>query len=727
MRRVTALSLLALAGCWSVKTPTMQRAWDLEQQGRWEEAQSRWEQAMGEQVTLQEWKRSREHRCDLTRARLEPEVRGLSPASLSYPRAAALRDELAFCPEHADLAVEVLALEEARAAQELAPLAQRLADEPSYDALTEAWPVLAHLRREHQGHLGWVVAREAWSDRLRAARDEAAGEPVLQAWLTALERTADPAQPEDPPSLEAAAAPALTLTPALRRVAMDEACAALLGSLLPPEVRQEPVGTPYTVDATLTGCREAAASGVRDVPYAETRYRTEVQTVTRSRTTRTTTITPVTNVSCYHSIAVNDTVCTTVGFYDKVETETDTERWDEEIEVQVPYEVELTRRGLFPSRLITGDITGGVSGSFGERSFSAAFTASLEGRELSPSASAADIAAGTPSLAAVVRAGADEAAATLGGTAARLATALHRAELVRRAADRAHPDQSRELLLTAQAGGYALTDEEAAFVAAAVGVPAALARAPSEALALRSPPALDPALVPATWRLPAGSSTIRDGFPPFVGSLSYAHTGSAELPAHASSTAGGLAYGLSLNRSVGTHGGTRGLALHGSLDGQFYFQKRTSDDYLFPADPYGYPNDEELPTAAGYRGAVSLLGGVRTRPFSLFGGVRPQAAGHRIGFYDTVGKAVSYAVRVELRPVERYPILAEAWGGSLGADSPSAAGCQVFWPLHEAGYLSARWESLALPAQVKGRTSYDTLDAGLVELITWSAGLGFGF
>ncbi len=721
-----ALALVALGGCWPLKTPTMKEAWKLEKAGDFDQAESTWAKAMEEHVTLQEWKIADKHRCSTMRARLEPVVQTLDPDSLTLERAVELRETLASCTANLDLAEEVLRVELQVAARALSAMTDRLGADPRYDPLAAAWPLLAHLGPEHPARTPWNEARAVWVEQLRARRDALRDAPVTKAWLTVFERRAAPDTPSELPSLGRAAT-VLDIAELSREIELDSSCTDLLGDRVPPLVRHD-VDAPHTyaVRATLSDCTTSTGSTIRDVHYTETRYRTEIQTVTRSETS-------------YHtrigyepsSLECTGSVCTYTPGGSYYETVAITHTWTEEVEVQVPYEVELTRKGLFPQRYFNGTFTVTVTAPFGTEQFILPLKAFVEGRELSPDADGSTFAFHTPSVEDAADTAAAKVSSTLDEPSYRHAYALRVAQLRRRASDRDEPEAAREAILALAARDHPISEEEAAFVASLVDVPAELVLDPYASLPFRDPPDLVLRPEPRIWVLPRIDSIVSNGFPPFQTSFGYARAASAALPAHDPSIASGVRLGLDAHHAIGTHARTRGLVLHGTAAGHVFFQRRISDDYVFPPPPenWAVPNEEERRFSLGYRVSVGLLTGIRLKPFALLAGVRPAAAGHLIGFYNTAGTAVMPTARLELRFVQRYPILIDAWGGPSLAGASTMTGAQLAWPLptkslYLGNYLTFRSESVVMPAQVKGATSSDTLDAGPVELRSWSIGIG---
>ncbi|MCB9761003.1 MAG: hypothetical protein H6739_14285 [Alphaproteobacteria bacterium] len=720
-----SLLVLMLAGCWSTHTPIMKQARDLESAGQLAEAEQAWGRAMRDEVTLSEWRRSRDHLCAVMLERMTPEVAALRADAFTYDQAAALHRQLRQCPETAPLDAEVIALEEQLAERSLAEADRLEQAGDRYAAILAAHPHMVHLRAEHPRWAWFEGLLEARRAEIQARLDATpAGAPVTRAALAeVLRRSGGAVQAPTPAE---AAAPALAVKLAGATVTADPACAALA---LPETL--DGAGEGYRFTLHVSGCTDSTSVSQETIPYTETLYRTEVQAVTRSQTTRTTTITPTYNVNCYTSINAGGQVCTTVGYYNDIDVEEVTETWEEEVEVQVPYEVERTRQGLFGVRAVGARLAVETTSADGARSSSGAVSQRGRGPEQSEGTSRDAVLATAPASAGLQKAAREQALSDARDLAAKAAAALRLDALVRAGADRSDPVAAREALLAAWTAGHRLSATEAAFVAEALIVPPD-ALADWEAL-----PRLD-AVAPASveaelpvFQLPKVNNTVSKGYPPVLATIGFAHHTGAELAGQPTRTAAGLYLGGAYNIGWVT-GGNRGFGVHLSPSFALIYQKRTSEDYVFPPNAEGFPNEEEQTNAAGYHLNLGAMVGYRARRAGLFVGASPQLTGHLIGFYNARSVLIPPTARLELRVIERYPILIDGWWGdvrtlSQGLDAPGARGAQIWFPLVQYGYLYGRVDTSDLRTQFKGLASYDDIDAGQQPLRSVVIGLSTGF
>ncbi|MEZ4321074.1 MAG: hypothetical protein R3F61_26580 [Myxococcota bacterium] len=698
-----ALLFLGLSGCWSLNTPAMKGAVEAARSGDPGAAEAAWMASLDDEITLEEWNHARTRACRLRVDRIRPTLEGLE--SVTYEQAAELHRELAVCAEAGPLRAKLVELE----AREATAALEGVKREPRAVArLTQALPHLAHLDAEAPDR-GWFEAeREARRDAMLAGAESAKG-PVTRAMFTQL---AADAGHDGPSSVQDAAETVLAVQIDTVAWADDPSCASVLPSRTAPTRPSAPT-TPVDVQVSARSCSSTVSVGDELETWTEIAYRSEVQDVERCQTVSITTVTPVTNVNCYTSLNAGGEVCTVVGSYTDRQTTTERNCWMEQETVQVPYEVEKSRTVYRATRHVSATLEVQVASPDGQDVFVVPYSASFPGAASTGSPVPPDAGA----THATVRDALAQAALDQARTAARKWRVASEAAA---GTDRSDPDRAREHLLAAMVGGSAPTAEDLAFMAEPFGLVGSELAGWASLPPLQLPPPYVPPGHPLSYRRPRDRGLVRDGYAPFLLSVGGLWNTTEDLVAQPKRTAavgevsGRSAFGLMSGPDA------NGLGLHVLAEGTFQLGARTSEGYDFPTD-----DAAEFPLAIGADVRVAAMLGTRSRRFAVFGGLMPVSSRLILGSQTSRGLAFPWVAHAELRLVERYPILATAWGYGLRTERSSTRGVRVDLPIGRGVWFSPRVEERVLRTNVKGLHPEDPVDAGFRSVQSLGAALSF--
>lgn len=695
-RGLLCLYLLPLSGCWSMKTPAMLRAVELERSGDPVEAERAWFNTLDDDLTQQEWSIARKRGCAIRMERLGPEVEALE--SIDYEQAQALHELLSPCPEGADIEARISMLEQASAVADLAEI--RSAPVRVSEQLSQAMPLMSHLPEGHEGR-AWFQ-EQVDSQRQIVLNIAAESMPVTQAMYSQI---AARYGWDGPMSLEVAAAPQLAVTVHSVEWVADDSCKEML-----PLESPEPGGgggAPIRIQIEATGCTTEVSSRSELESYTATETRYELQEVERTETVLVQVDVPV--VECINPYLGNG--CESTGRTQSV-PKAQTRTWTEIVEVPVDYEVERTRRVRRASRTVRANLGVRVSSPDGERS-----------RELKVFRTNDNIASGmepdptVPELRAVGR---DLAALWMGEISE---TAIEDARSWRVEAlstvDRAHAEQARESMLTALVGGATLSPPQLDFVAVVFGLTGEELRNFAELESFELPPPL-PAEVKQSihYSVPDETGVIRDGFPEFLLGFGYTHHGAEFLEAQPKRAASSGYLSARWAGSAMSEPSSRGVGLHLFAESTAQLGVRMSEAYRFPVG-----DGVESPLVLGIDLQGGLLVGLRGRRAALFGGIAPRQARLILGSQTSRGLAIPLAAYGELRLVDRYPILVTVWGFGLPITQSQARGVRLDLPVAPDWWLTPRAEEQTLRTNIRGLSPEDPVDAGYRTLQVISVGL----
>ncbi len=179
----------------------------------------------------------------------------------------------------------------------------------------------------------------------------------------------------------------------------------------------------------------------------------------------------------------------------------------------------------------------------------------------------------------------------------------------------------------------------------------------------------------------------------------------------------------------------RGLGLMVGADMGVSIGRRTGDDYerLVPLPPYVDAEDaKEGRVTLGMQFSALAMLGVRTYFIGLFAGLKPTYTNFSIGHFFSEGGTLPLAGRLELRFLERSPIIVEGWWGHLGKADRRQLGGTVQLPIGRGAtdmglWLQGRFEQYRLPARIPGLFEKDDVLLDGATTTAGSVGIGMGF
>lgn len=141
--------------------------------------------------------------------------------------------------------------------------------------------------------------------------------------------------------------------------------------------------------------------------------------------------------------------------------------------------------------------------------------------------------------------------------------------------------------------------------------------------------------------------------------------------------------------------------------------------------------EEETSVTFGMGANLVTMLGYRANPFALFAGVRPMYTSYKIGHFFSEGGSVPLSARLELRWIDRYPMILEAWWGDVLEGSEmgrlTQAGGSFDVPLSTNLWFRAAGAHHELPANFFGLYEQDDVYVERARTYAFSLGLTFGF